>query len=112
MLDLLGESHALIEFSVVLELEVGDASDHLEEFDELEHAVLSHVLLFEHHTHLAHAVAERGLLLTDAQLRVPDHQIHGVGLSHELLSWLLIIVVDFLQAFEVGLKDIVYFNCP
>ena len=99
MLNLLGESHVLTELRIVLELEVSDAADHLEQLDQLQHFILAHVLLLKHHTHLAHAIAEGSFLFSDATLGVSDHKVHGVCHRHELLTRLLVVVVDLFDTF-------------
>jgi hypothetical protein len=78
VLDLLGKREALVEVRVVPELLVRDTAEQLVQLDQLELLVLPHILLLEHHRHLAHTETVGGVLLYQGQRGVLHQQVHSV----------------------------------
>jgi hypothetical protein len=111
-LKLLSQGVSLVYFRIVLELDLSDAAKHLKELDELKDLVLSHLVLLEDYTHLAHAEAKDGVLFDQLQTRIFHHEVEAILHGHVVLSRFLIEVVHLLAAFKVDLKDIVDLNSP
>jgi hypothetical protein len=112
LLKLLSQGVSLVYFRIVLEFGLCDTAKHLKELDELKDLVLSHLVLLEDNTHLAHAEAKDRVLFDQLQTRVFHHEVEAILHGHVILSRLLIEVVHLLAPFKVNLKDIVDLNGP